>query len=139
MHASTRVSVYMRVRVCACVCTRVGEGSLTLEDRTWERRVGKWSGAEGAVGALWVEVSLLKGARGRGGREFSLQPSHFSVSAVRWGPGPTTTSFLENVCARHCAHCLHALGGAAWLPASLLRLGLGAQDPCPPEAQVRVC
>ena len=76
MHASTRVSVYMRVRVCACVCTRVGEGSLTLEDRTWERRVGKWSGAEGAVGALWVEVSLLKGpVAGAGGSLASSRPT----------------------------------------------------------------
>ena len=54
-------------------------------------------------GVLWVEVSLLKGVRGQGGRGFSLQLPCFSVSAVRWGPGPTITSFLENGCARHCA------------------------------------
>lgn len=131
MHASTRVSMRMRVRVRACVCTRVGEGSLTLEDRPWERRVGKWSGADGAVGALWVAVSLLKGARGRGGREFSLQPSHCSVSAVRWGPGPTTTSFLENVCARHCSLSSRPRRGclAACVPSEN---GPGRPGPLPP-------
>ena len=68
VHASTRVSMYMCVRVCTCACTRVGEGSFTLEDRTWERRVGKWSGADGAMGEariLWSPLS--RGVPSEGG------------------------------------------------------------------------
>ena len=70
-------------------------------------------------GVLWVEVSLLKGVRGQGGRGFSLQLPCFSVSAVRWGPGPTITSFLENGCARHCAKLSSQVIGVLMPPEEL--------------------
>lgn len=64
---------YMCVHVCTCVCTHVGEGSLTLEDRTWrggwgsrQEQMEPWEKLEYS-GVLWVEVSLLKGVPGRGG------------------------------------------------------------------------
>ena len=91
-------------------------------------------------GVLWVEVSLLKGVRGQGGRGFSLQLPCFSVSAVRWGPGPTITSFLENGCARGAVLTSPAKlsgpsgpRGAAWPPASILRMGPGRPGPPPPR------
>lgn len=38
--------------------------------------MGKWSGADGAVGALWVAVSLLKGpVAGAGGSSASSRPT----------------------------------------------------------------
>ena len=102
--------VCLYVHVCACVCTHVGEGSLTLEDRTgrggWgsrRERMEPWEKLEYS-GVLWVEVSLLKGVPGKGGWGLASSRPSFRASAVCWGPSPAITSFPENGCARHCAH-----------------------------------
>lgn len=111
VHASMRVLIRTRVCTCARVCSHVGEGSLTLEDRTWrggwgsrQERMEPWEKLEYS-GVLWVEVSLLKGVPGGGGWGFSLQPPQLPcICSVCWGPSPAITSFPENGCARHCAH-----------------------------------
>ena len=133
--------VCLYVHVCACVCTHVGEGSLTLEDRTWRggwgsrrERMEPWEKLEYS-GVLWVEVSLLKGVPGKGGWGLASSRPSFRASAVCWGPSPAITSFPENGCARHLSPAKLSgssqPGGAPWLSASFLRVGLGIQDARP--------
>ena len=104
---------------CACIytcahtymCVHTCWGGLTHPGgQDLERRVGKSSGADGAMREARILWSPLgRGVPSEGGPwqgRVGLASSRrsFRASAVCWGPSPATPSFPESGCAGHCAY-----------------------------------